>query len=113
MPPPPVPPQASFPRSSQATQTPTSSAPGRRSESDTTLVEKPSERDLCAASPSSTLQTDIMESLKDDAGLYKLPKGDLEKLVASVIREEGFSELVSGCSPCAPWSCVGLHATRT
>ncbi|KAI0746064.1 hypothetical protein C8Q76DRAFT_705979 [Earliella scabrosa] len=101
MPPPPVPPQASFPRSSQATQTPTSSAPGRPSESDTTLVEKVSDNHPCT-SPSSTLRTDIVESLKDDGGLYKLPKADLEKLVASVIREEGFSELVSDCSPCPP-----------
>lgn len=41
---------------------------------------------------------DITASLRDSAGLYALPKEELEKLVAEVIREEGFADLVRAFS---------------
>lgn len=109
MPPPPVPPQASFPRSSQtttiATQTPTSSNPGLSGTKDQspTLWDRSTAQDhpsMIAASQS-TLHSDIAASLKDSAGLYKLSKKELEILVAGVIREEGFAELVSFSLACS------------
>lgn len=45
-----------------------------------------------SASPASA--ADVTASLRDSAGLYALPKEELEKLVAEVIREEGFADLV-------------------
>ena len=53
-----------------------------------------------APDSASTLHSDIAATLKDSAGLYKLSKKDLEKLVASVIREEGFAEMVSSSVCC-------------
>ena len=46
-------------------------------------------------SPTSTLKSDIDASLRDSGGLYELSKDQLERLVAEVVREEGFAELVS------------------
>ncbi|KAI0779300.1 hypothetical protein C8Q74DRAFT_1199274 [Fomes fomentarius] len=114
MPPPPVPPQASFPRSSQtttiATQTPTSSNPGLSGTKDQSLT--PGDRSTAKdgrstiAASESTLHSDIAASLKDSAGLYKLSKKELEILVAGVIREEGFAELMSALD--GMWKIKGL-----
>ena len=46
-------------------------------------------------SPTSTLKSDIDARLRDSGGLYELSKDQLERLVAEVVREEGFAELVS------------------
>lgn len=49
---------------------------------------------VAASSAGSVPAADIAASLRDSAGLYALPKEELEKLVAEVIREEGFADLV-------------------
>ncbi|EIW63622.1 uncharacterized protein TRAVEDRAFT_43905 [Trametes versicolor FP-101664 SS1] len=49
---------------------------------------------------------DIMASLRDSAGLYALPKEELEKLVAEVIREEGFADLMKALD--GMWRVKGL-----
>ena len=96
MPPPPVPPQAGLPPwSNQPFQTTPTSTPGAGSS--TTLV-------TAQPTPSSygtriNLNPQIAATLQDSDGLYALSKGELEKLVVEVIREEGFVELVSVLHP--------------
>ncbi len=91
MPPPPVPLQASLPRSTQPSQTTPTSTP--RTGSSATLVTAQPTSSSCASRLD--LSSDIAATLRDSDGLYALSKEELEKLVAEVIREEGFVELVS------------------
>lgn len=94
MPPPPVPPQASLPHSSQTMQTPPSSAPNPKSGPDAVSVDRAS-ADTNVPRSATLLQADIAAALRDNAGLYELSKSQLESLVAEVVREEGFKGLVS------------------
>lgn len=103
MPPPPVPPLASLPRASQKSQadTPASSAPPRTTDSTVPGTDAPD-------ASTSTLKSDIDTTLRDAAGLYELSKDQLESLVAGVIREEGFAELVRSrcrCRGCMLTAC--------
>ncbi|KAI1798106.1 hypothetical protein LXA43DRAFT_9044 [Ganoderma leucocontextum] len=90
MPPPPVPPQASLPRSTQPSQATPTSTP--RTGSSATLVTAQPTPSPRSAIPE--LKSEIVATLTDSDGLYALSKEELEKLVAEVIREEGFVELM-------------------
>ncbi|TBU28544.1 hypothetical protein BD311DRAFT_694895 [Dichomitus squalens] len=103
MPPPPVPAQMNPPRSSQPSQTTPTSTP--RTASSATLA---------ASEPSSSgpeLKSDISATLRDSHGLYALSAGELEKLVAEVIREEGFAELMRNLD--GMWKIKGLADIHT
>ncbi|KAI9061775.1 hypothetical protein FKP32DRAFT_1630776 [Trametes sanguinea] len=50
--------------------------------------------------------TAILQRLRDSAGLYELEKDELEKVVAEVIREEGFAELLKALD--GMWRAKGL-----
>ncbi|OSD07122.1 hypothetical protein PYCCODRAFT_1422572 [Trametes coccinea BRFM310] len=54
--------------------------------------------------------TSIMETLGDSAGLYDLSKDELEKVIAEVIREEGFAELLKALD--GMWRVKGLDLLR-
>ncbi|RDX41785.1 hypothetical protein OH76DRAFT_179808 [Lentinus brumalis] len=104
MPPPPVPPLASLPRASQKSQadTPASSAPPRTADSRMPGTDTPD----ASASSTSTLTSGIEATLRDAAGLYELSKDQLESLVAEVIRDEGFAELMRSLD--GMWKIKGL-----
>ncbi|PIL27607.1 hypothetical protein GSI_10759 [Ganoderma sinense ZZ0214-1] len=91
MPPPPVPPQASLSRSTQPSQATPKSTP--RTGSSATLVTAQPTPPSCTPQPD--LRSEVAAALRDSDGLYALSREELEKLVATVIREEGFAELVS------------------
>ncbi|KAL1941978.1 hypothetical protein VTO73DRAFT_6508 [Trametes versicolor] len=57
-----------------------------------------------SAAPASAV--DVTASLRDSAGLYALSKEELEKLVAEVIREEGFVDLMKALD--GMWRVKGL-----
>ena len=91
MPPPPVPAQASFPRSTEPSQATPTSTP--RAGSSATVVSAQPTPPFCVPPPE--LSSEIAATLRDSDGLFALSKDELQKLVAEVIREEGFAELVS------------------
>ncbi|OJT05791.1 hypothetical protein TRAPUB_3370 [Trametes pubescens] len=57
------------------------------------------EPSIASSSAGPAPAADIAASLRDSAGLYALPKDELERLVAEVIREEGFADLVRSFLP--------------
>ncbi|KAM5533911.1 hypothetical protein V8D89_012451 [Ganoderma adspersum] len=107
MPPPPVPPQASLPRSTQPSQATPTSTP--RTGSSVTVVSAQPTPPSCAAHPD--LRSDIAATLQDSDGLYALSKEELETLVAEVIREEGFAELMRSLD--GMWKIKGLAGIHT
>ena len=113
MPPPPVPPQGSLPRGTNPTPTAASQAAATRSTPAPSAPQAACDPTPPSSAPTSvTLRSDVVAALGDSAGLYDLTRGELEKLVAEVVREDGFAELVSvsGYDPFLSLRCVLMCA---
>ena len=76
---------------------PNSSLPSTSSNS-SLMLPPPLPSSLPASSPPATIHQDLLGSLKQNTQLYNLPAAELENLVCHVIREEGFTKLVSALS---------------
>ncbi|KAI8993872.1 hypothetical protein BD414DRAFT_480697 [Trametes punicea] len=72
----------------------------------TTRAEERPGDSIPSEAPSNAAASSITAALRDSAGLYDLPAEDLERLVAEVVREDGFADLMTALD--GMWKVKGL-----